>query len=69
MIVTFVQPYDPAWPSHFQQIKAFLEPSAVDVVYATENTKGVGSCLESDTELGSMLVEELHWPRGYYELA
>lgn len=27
MTVTLVHPYDPAWPSHFRQIKAFLEPS------------------------------------------
>ena len=27
MTVTLVQPYDPAWPSHFGQIKAFLAAS------------------------------------------
>lgn len=31
MKVTLVQPYDPAWPSQFQQIKAFLESGLLDV--------------------------------------
>ncbi len=31
MTVTLVQPYNPAWPLHFQQIKTFLESGVVDV--------------------------------------
>ncbi|MCX5768993.1 MAG: GrpB family protein [Candidatus Hydrogenedentes bacterium] len=31
MTVTLVQPYDPAWPDWFQQIKAFLETGLVGV--------------------------------------
>ena len=31
MTVTLVRPYDPAWPSHFQQVKAFVESGVVDV--------------------------------------
>ncbi|HUT59962.1 MAG TPA: GrpB family protein [Phycisphaerae bacterium] len=31
MTATLVQPYDPVWPSHFEQIKAFLESGLVDV--------------------------------------
>jgi len=31
MTVTLVQPYDPVWPSQFQQIKAFLESGVVDI--------------------------------------
>jgi len=31
MTATLVQTYDPAWPSHFQEIKAFLESGLVDV--------------------------------------
>lgn len=31
MTVTLVQPYDPAWPSHFQKVKAFLEPGVAGV--------------------------------------
>ena len=31
MTVTLVQPYDAAWPSHFQRIKAFLESGVVGV--------------------------------------
>ena len=31
MTVVLVQPYDPAWPLHFQQIKTFLESGVVDV--------------------------------------
>jgi len=30
MTATLVQPYDPAWPSHFQQVKAFLESGVGD---------------------------------------
>lgn len=31
MSVTLVQPYDPAWPSQFEQMKAFLEAGLLDV--------------------------------------
>jgi len=37
MKVTLVQPYDPEWPSHFQQIKAFLKPGVGDVNCAIEH--------------------------------
>ena len=37
MTVTLVQAYNPAWPSHFQQIKAFLESSLLDVNCAIEH--------------------------------
>jgi len=31
MDVTLVQPYDPAWPRQFQQVKTFLESGLLDV--------------------------------------
>ena len=31
MTVTLVQPYDPAWPLHFQQVKAFVQSGLVGV--------------------------------------
>ena len=37
MTVTLVQPYDPAWPAHFQHIKAFLEPSVAGVARTIEH--------------------------------
>jgi len=37
MTVTLVQPPDAAWPSHFQQISAFLESAVVDITCAIEH--------------------------------
>ena len=37
MTITLVQPYDPTWPSHFQQVRAFLESGVVGVEYAVEH--------------------------------
>ncbi|HUW62229.1 MAG TPA: GrpB family protein [Candidatus Bathyarchaeia archaeon] len=40
MTVTLVQPYDPAWPAWFQQIKTFLESGLVDVACTIEHVGG-----------------------------
>ncbi|MBI5094126.1 MAG: GrpB family protein [Candidatus Hydrogenedentes bacterium] len=37
MTVTLVQPYDPAWPSHFQQIVVFLKPGMGEVRHSFEH--------------------------------
>jgi GrpB-like predicted nucleotidyltransferase (UPF0157 family) len=37
MDVTLVQPYDPAWPARFQQIKTFLESCLLDVCCVIEH--------------------------------
>lgn len=37
MTISLVQPYDPMWPSHFQQLKSFLESAMSDVECVIEH--------------------------------
>lgn len=37
MDITLVRPYDPAWPSQFERMKAFLEPSLAGIAHGIEH--------------------------------